>query len=151
MPTWIDHWNWSLPQTSLIQIQFPIKGYFSWGTIMTERTASLSWVCIQQEWQSWRKLQEQLFTIMIFTLVQRLKTARGRWTSECGIIPFQFSSGSLKRRHELYKRRISEPQWWKSCDLEKNRRKMLACICPDVASCDGHVLAQMVHNKQSEY
>ena len=28
---------------------------------------------------------------------------------------------------------------------------MLACICPDVASCHGHVLAQMAHDKQPEY
>ena len=28
---------------------------------------------------------------------------------------------------------------------------MLACICPDVPSCHGHVLARMVHDKQPEY
>ena len=28
---------------------------------------------------------------------------------------------------------------------------MLACICPNVASCHGHVLARMVHDKQPEY
>ena len=65
--------------------------------------------------------------------------------------PFKFSGGSLKRRHELYKRRISEPQRRESCDLEKICRKILACICPDVASCHGHVLARMVHNKQAKY
>ena len=65
--------------------------------------------------------------------------------------PYQFSGGSLKRRYELYKKRISEPQRRESCDLEKIRGKMLACICPDVTSCHGHVLARMVHDKHPEY
>ena len=65
--------------------------------------------------------------------------------------PTSFSGGSLKRRHELYKKRISEPQRRESCDLEKIRGKMLACICPDVTSCHGHVLARMVHDKHPDY
>ena len=65
--------------------------------------------------------------------------------------PYQFSGGSLKRRHELYKKRIFKPQRRESCDLEKIRGRMLACICPDVTSCHGHILARMVHDKHPEY
>ena len=64
--------------------------------------------------------------------------------------PFQFSGGLLKRRHELYKRRISKPQQRESCDLERVHGKMLACICPDVTSCHGHILVRMVHDKQPD-
>ena len=156
MPIWIDRRNWSSPCTSSIWIQFPIKGYFSWGMIRTEEESIiivlLSWLCIQREWQGWRKLQEQLFTIMTFTLVLRLKTAHGHWMSQCGIIPSSFLVDHWREDTSCTRGEISKPQWWESCDLERICGKMLACICPDVASCHGHILAWMVHDKQpNEY